>query len=167
MPVVEHVPWNNPPIPIPPAHVQEVHNLIKTKINTSVFEPSQASYRSLIFCVPKANGKLRIVINLWTLNSYSIKDSGLPPSLDPFVELFSGHSIYSGFNLLWGYDAQLIDVKSCDLTSFQTPLGLFWYYKISYIFTLDNIYIFYIQWVKKLPQCLCSLERLVLCEGLT
>ena len=27
--------------------------------------------------------------------------------------------------------------------------------------------IIYIQWVKKLPQCLCILKRLVLCEGLT
>ena len=44
MPVVEHVPWNDPPIPIPPAHVQEVCDLIKTKIDTGVFKPSQASY---------------------------------------------------------------------------------------------------------------------------
>ena len=127
MPVVEHIPWNDLPIPIPPAHVQEVCDLINTKINTGVFEPSQASYRSSIFCVPKANEKLWIVIDLQTLNSYSIKDSRLLPSLDPFIKPFSGHSIYSGFNLLWGYDAWLIDVKSRDLTSFQTPLGLFQY----------------------------------------
>ena len=40
MPVVKHIPWNDPPIPIPPAHVQEVCDLIKIKINTGVFESS-------------------------------------------------------------------------------------------------------------------------------
>jgi transposase InsO family protein len=127
MAVTDHVPWADPPIPIPPAHVEEVVDLIKTKIDSGVFEPSQASYRSSIFCVPKSNGKLRIVIDLRTLNSYSIKDAGLPPSLDPFVEPFSARSIYTGFDLLWGYDARLIDPRSRDLTSFQTPLGLFRY----------------------------------------
>jgi RNase H-like domain found in reverse transcriptase/Integrase zinc binding domain len=127
MPVIEHVPWADPQIPIPPAHVEEVVQLIQTKIDTGVYEPSQASYRSSIFCVPKTNGSLRIVIDLRTLNSVSIKDAGLPPSLDPFVEPFSARSIYSGFDLLWGYDARILDPRSRDLTSFQTPLGLYRY----------------------------------------
>jgi hypothetical protein len=44
MPVVEHVPWTNSHIPIPPALTDDVIALIRKKIKTGVFEPSQASY---------------------------------------------------------------------------------------------------------------------------
>ena len=127
IPVVEHAPWTDPQIPIPPALVDEVVQIIRTKIKIGVFEPSQGSYRSSMFCVPKADGKLRNVIDLRTLNSVSIKDAGLPPNLDAFVEPFSAHSIYSSFDLLSGYDARILHPKSRDLTSFQTPLGLLRY----------------------------------------
>ena len=112
IPVVEHVPWTDPQIPIPPALVDEVVEIIRTKIKIGVFEPSQGSYRSSMFCIPKADGKLRNVIDLRTLNSVSIKDAGLPPNLDIFVQPFSAHSIYSSFDLLSGYNARILHPKS-------------------------------------------------------
>ena len=72
MPVIEHVPWTDCQSPIPTPHVEEVVKLIQTKIDTGVFKPSQASYWSSIFCVPKNNGFFQIVINS-TLNSVSSK----------------------------------------------------------------------------------------------
>jgi transposase InsO family protein len=127
IPVVEHVPWADRPIPIPPALVSDIVDIIRTKLKIGVFEQSQGSYRSAMFCVPKSDGKLRNVIDLQSLNSITIKDAGLPPNLDAFVEPFSAHSIYSSFDLLSGYDARIIHPKSRDLTSFQTPLGLLRY----------------------------------------
>ena len=56
-----------------------------------------------------------------------IRDARLPPIIDNFIEPFSGHSVYSGFDLLSGYDARILHPKSCDLTTFQTPLGLLQY----------------------------------------
>ena len=127
IPVTEHIPWVNKPIPIPPALLPTVLENIKNKLASGVFEPSQGSYRSPMFFVKKKDGKLRHVIDLRTLNSITIRDAGLPPVIDAFLEPFAACSVYSSFDLLSGYDARILHPKSRDLTSFQTPLGLFRY----------------------------------------
>ena len=62
---------------------------VKNKITAGVLEPSQAAYRSSIFFVKKKDGKLQQVIDLRTLNSYAIRDAGLPPVIDAFIEPFA------------------------------------------------------------------------------
>jgi hypothetical protein len=67
---------------------------------------------------------LRIVHSLQPLNAVTIKDSGTPPILDEFVGPYSACSVYTIFNLFWGFDAQKVDPASRDLTAFMTPLRL-------------------------------------------
>ena len=93
-------------------------------MDAGVYEQSQSSYRHQWFVVPKKNGKLRIVHDCQPLNKVTIKDAGLPPNLEDFVELFAGFQCYTVFDLFWGFDARRIHPKSRDLTAFQTPLGL-------------------------------------------
>jgi hypothetical protein len=89
-----------------------------------VYEQSQASYRSKWFVVLKKNGKLRIVHDLQPLNRVSIRDAGMLPIVDDFVESFAGRQCYTVFDLFWGFDARKIHPKSRGLTAFMTPLGL-------------------------------------------
>jgi len=124
IPTIPHIPWNFKNIPIPPGIKEDVIKLLKDKIRAGVYEQSQASYRSRWFCVRKKNGKLRIVHDLQPLNAVTIKDSGLPPIVEDFVEPFAGHQCYTVLDLFWGFDGRKIDPKSRDLTSFITPLGL-------------------------------------------
>ena len=72
----------------------------------------------------KKTGKIRIVHDLQVLNGVTIRDAGLPPILDDFVEPFAGHQCYSVFDLYWGFDARKVHPTSRDLTAFLTPLGL-------------------------------------------
>ncbi|KIK32485.1 hypothetical protein CY34DRAFT_35460, partial [Suillus luteus UH-Slu-Lm8-n1] len=72
IPTVPHVPWEYKNIPIPPGICQKVIELLKSKINTRVYELSQSAYCSRWFCVLKKNGKLRLVHNLQLLNKISI-----------------------------------------------------------------------------------------------
>jgi len=74
--------------------------------------------------VQKKTGKLRIVHDLQPLNTVTIRDAGMLPIMDNFVEGFAGRQCYTVFNLFWGFDAQKIHPKSQDLTAFSTPLGL-------------------------------------------
>ena len=122
-PVVDHIPWVHRNIPIPPGIRDKVIALLREKIEAGVYEPSQASYRSKWFCVLKKNGSLRIVHDLQPLNAVSIRDAGIPPILDDFVEPFAGRAIYTVFDLYWGYDARKVDPASRDLTTFQSPIG--------------------------------------------
>ena len=122
-PIVDHIPWVHRNIPIPPGIRDKVIALLREKIEAGVYEPSQASYRSKWFCVLKKNGSLRIVHDLQPLNAVSIRDAGIPPILDDFVEPFAGRAIYTVFDLYWGYDARKVDPASRDLTTFQSPVG--------------------------------------------
>ena len=124
MPVVPHIPWTKPNIPIPPGIKERVVQLLREKIAAGLYEPSQASYRSKWFCVLKKNGKLRIVHDLQPLNEISIKTTGAPPILDDFVEPYAGRLCYTVFDLLSGFNARIITAISKDITSFLTPLGL-------------------------------------------
>ena len=123
MPVIEHEPWKDKNILLPPGFRDEILRLLKEKINAGVYEPAQSSYRSRWFCVPKKNGELRIVHDLQTLNEVSIMDSGVPPILDEFVESFAGRTIYTVLDMYWGFYARMVDPRSRDMTAFQTPLG--------------------------------------------
>ncbi|VDC02641.1 unnamed protein product [Peniophora sp. CBMAI 1063] len=123
IPTVPHIPWAHKNIPIPPGIEPQVIEMLRDKIRAGVYEPSQSSYRSRWFCVVKKNGKLRIVHDLQTLNGITIKDAGVPPDLDHFVEKYAGRACNSVFDLFWGFDARRLHPNSRDMTAFQTPLG--------------------------------------------
>ena len=65
-----------------------------------------------------------IVHDLQPLNKVTIRDAGLPPKVDEFVEDFAARKCYTVFDLFWGFDARKVHPTSRDMTSFQTPLGL-------------------------------------------
>ena len=104
--------------------MQKVLDVLKLKMEAGVYEQSQSSYRSRWFVVPKKNGKLRIVHDLQPLNKVTIRDAGMVPIIDDFVEGFAGRQCYTVFDLFWGFDARKIHPKSRGLTAFMTPLGL-------------------------------------------
>ena len=103
---------------------QKIVDLLRSKIESGVYEHCQSSYRSNWFCVPKKNGTLRIVHDLQPLNGVTIRDAGLPPILDDFVEACAGRQCYTVLDMQSGFDARKMDPTSRDLTAFQTPLGL-------------------------------------------
>ena len=57
IPLVPHRPWVLKNIPIPPGLYPKVCEIIKTKIDAGVYEPSNSSYRSRWFCVLKKDGE--------------------------------------------------------------------------------------------------------------
>ena len=125
IPTIAHTPWVHKNIPIPTGIMDEVIDLFKRKVAAGVYEPSDASYRSHWFCVKKKNGSLRIVHDLQPLNAVTICNAAVPPFVDQFVESMAAHACYSMLDIFVGYDHRTLDTASCDLTSFQTPLGAF------------------------------------------
>ena len=124
IPTIPHSPWEYKNIPIPPGIMPKVLEVLKLKIAAGVYEQSQSSYRSRWFVILKKNGKLRIVHDLQPLNKVTIRDAGLVPIIDDFVEGFAGRQCYTVFDLFWGFDARKIHPRSRGLTAFMTPLGL-------------------------------------------
>jgi transposase InsO family protein len=123
IPTIAHTPWAHKNIPIPTGLLDKVIDILKEKIAAGVYEPSDTSYRSRWFCVPKKNGSLRLVHDLQALNAVTIRNAAAPPFVDQFVEGIAGRSCFSMLDLLVGYDHRTLDISSRDLTSFQSPLG--------------------------------------------
>src|SRR5882724_7947281 len=125
IPTMEHIPWVEQNIPIPPGIYDEVIKILKEKIWVGVYERSNSAYRSMWFCILKKDGKsLRLVHDLQPLNAVTIKDSGVPPILESFSDSLGGHGCYTGLELFVAFDHRSLLVRSHDLTTFQTPLGL-------------------------------------------
>jgi len=125
IPTIEHTLWVHCQPPIPPGIRDEVINLIKSKIASGVYEASNSSYQSKWFCVTKKNGSLHIVHDLQPLNSVTIKDAASMPYVELFAEQSAGRAIYSMMDLFVGFDHHVLAEDSCNLTTFQTPLGTF------------------------------------------
>jgi len=103
--MVAHVPWVERPFRIPPAIYEEVCGMIKKKINTGVYEPSNSSYRSQWSCVIKKDGKsLRIMHSLEPLNRVTIAHSRLPPATEELAMHFAGRACGGILDLYVGYD---------------------------------------------------------------
>ena len=124
MPVIDHVPWQEKNIALPKGYYDKIIKLLKEKLEAGVYEKAQSSYRSRWFCVAKKNGDLRLVHDLQKLNKVSIRDSGVPPILDEFVEAYAGRSVYTVLDMYWGFHARMLHEASRDMTAFQTPLGV-------------------------------------------
>ena len=103
---------------------KEVCEIIKAKLASGVYEPSNAGYRTRWFCMLKKDGiVLRIVHSLEPLNKITIKHSAIPPIPDHMAEQFAGCACGALLDLYVGYDERLIAESSRDLTTFQTPFG--------------------------------------------
>jgi hypothetical protein len=121
-PLVPHTPWVVKNIPIPPGIYDEVCTLIRKKIDAGVFEPSNSSYRTKWFCVPKKGGRgYHLIHSLEPLNAVTICHSGVVPFPEHVVEKFAGRLCGAMFDLYVGYDECLIAESSWDYTTFQTP----------------------------------------------
>jgi hypothetical protein len=81
-------------------------------------------YNSRFFSVVKKNRKLRLVHDLQPLNAVTIWNSTVPPNLSEFVEEAAGCQIYTMLDMYLGFDGQKLDPRSCQMTAFQTPIGL-------------------------------------------
>lgn len=125
IPTIEHIPWADCQPPIPPSIRDEVIRLIKSKIASGVYEASNSSYQSKLFCIAKKNGSVRIVHDLQKLNSVTVKDAATMPYIELFAEQCAGRAIYTMMDLFVGFNHRALAEESRDITTFQTPLGTF------------------------------------------
>ncbi|KAK4699351.1 hypothetical protein P7C70_g6909, partial [Phenoliferia sp. Uapishka_3] len=123
IPVVPHTPWRQTALPIPLAAREKIIETFKSRMKEGLYERSTSAYSGRWFVVAKKDGKYRIVHDLQPLNAVTIRDAGLPPIMEDFVEDFTGRSCLGLMDILGGFDQRELADESRDLTTFQTPLG--------------------------------------------
>ncbi|MBW0535275.1 hypothetical protein O181_074990 [Austropuccinia psidii MF-1] len=118
IPVIPHTTWQKKPIPIPNPIKPQFIEFVREMIRTGLYEQSTCSYTSPVFCVSKSNGKLIIVYDSQDLDKVTIKDSGLPPHIEEFVDGFSGIACYGLSDIMGGYNERELEISTRPATTF-------------------------------------------------
>ena len=93
IPIITHTPWVQRNIPIPLGIYDQVCNIIRTKMDTGVYEHSNSLYHSCWFCVVKKEADaIRPVHSLEPLNAIMIQHSSITPFTKQIAEQFAGHA---------------------------------------------------------------------------
>ena len=122
---IPHTPWQQQNIRLPKAMQEVATKHVKEKLANGILEFSQGPYRSRYFLVKKKNpGEYRFINDVQLLNGVTIRDSGMPPSVNEFSEDFAGYPITSSADYYSGFNQIGLDILSRDLTAFLTELGL-------------------------------------------
>jgi hypothetical protein len=123
IPTIPHEPWQIRPILIPAAIRGAFMELVKERVRTGLYEQTNSSYSSPIFAVLKQDKtSLRIVHNLQRLNSVTIRDAGLPPRIEEFIDTMVGRTCYGLVDIMGGYDQQELHPSSRPMTAFDVIL---------------------------------------------
>ena len=122
---VPHDPWQQTNLRLPKAMQEMANEIIRKNLAAGNYEFSQGPYRGRYFLVEKKQaGTFRLVNDIQPLNAVTIRDSGMPPSVDEFSEDFAGYPITSSIDYYSGYYQIPLADTSRDLTAFATLFGL-------------------------------------------
>ena len=94
------------------------------KVKMGILEPSNAPYQNRWFIVQKKNGTLLAIQVLQSENKVIIRNVGIGPNINEFVEAFVGRSIYSIRDMHSEYDQFQLSLDGRDITTMQTLVKL-------------------------------------------
>ena len=109
-----------------PIKHQACKEFIKEHIKTGKISPSKSSQAAPFFFVKKKEaGKLHPCQDYQYLNSHIIKNAYPLPPISNLIDKLQGLSIFTKFDVQWGYNNILIKPEDRWKAAFTTPLGLF------------------------------------------
>ena len=99
--------------------------MLRERLKRGVLEKCSGLYRNPWFLVLKKTPDIYRLINAaMKMNSVTLRDTNLPPSVDEFSEEFTGCRCTSLIDFFSGYDQLTLHPKSRDMTAFDSPLRL-------------------------------------------
>ncbi|CAB4036728.1 Retrovirus-related Pol poly, partial [Paramuricea clavata] len=103
---------------------------------------------SSLVAVPKANGEVRVCVDMRRANEAVIRERHPIPTLEETVQALNGATVFSKLDLRWGYHQIELHPDSRGLTTFSTPQGLKRYKRLIFgLSSASEMYQFVIQQV--------------------
>ena len=122
---IKHKAWQSPLFPVPKALIPTVVEMIRERLDSGVLEYCQGPYRNSWFLVSKKEKKkYRLINGVIKMNTVTVRDTNVPPTVDEFSEEFAGCQVASLIDFFSGYDQVELDERCRDMTAMMTPLGL-------------------------------------------
>jgi len=104
---------------------EEVHEFVKDQLRKGYIRPSKSPQISLIFFVPKKDGKKRMVQDYRYLNSWTIKNNYLLPLILDLIDSIGKKKVFTKMDLRWGYNNVRIKEGDEWKAVFSMPEGSF------------------------------------------
>ena len=112
-------------LPLTQEEKNEMHKFVAKHLERGTIHESWSPYAVNFFFVKKKDGKLRPVQNYRPLNKYTKKNRNVSPLIPQMIDWLSGCTLFTKFDVHWGYNN--IRIKEGDewKAAFLTNKGLF------------------------------------------
>ena len=112
-------------LPLTQQEIEEVHKFVADHLSRGTIRESWSPYAANFFFVKKKDGKLRPVQDYQPLNKWTKKNQNVSPLIPQTIDRLSECTLFTKFDIRWGYNN--IRIKEGDewKAAFLTPEGLF------------------------------------------
>ena len=112
-------------LPLTQEEIAEAKTFVEEHLWQNTIRPSWSPYAANFFFVKKKDGKLRPVQDYRPLNKWTKKNRNVSPLIPSVVDRLAGCTLFTKFDIRWGYNN--IHIKPGDKwkAAFLTPEGLF------------------------------------------
>ncbi len=112
-------------LPLTQKEIEECHSFVEEHLRRGTIRESKSPYAANFFFVKKKDGKLRPVQDYRPLNKWTVRNRNVSPLIPQVIDRLAGCTLFTKFDVRWGYNN--IRIKKGDewKAAFLTPEGLF------------------------------------------
>ena len=111
--------------PLSQVELQELQKFVDEHLKRGTIRPSKSPYAASFFFIKKKNGKLCPVQDDRPINEWTIKNKYPLPLIPQLIDRLRGCSLYTKFDVRWGYNNVRIKDGDQWKAAFITNQGLF------------------------------------------
>lgn len=115
---------------IPPAHYQQLREVLSEMEMKGIIRKSISEYASPLVMVWKKSGDMRICTDFRWLNAKTVKDAHPLPHQSDCLAALGGNALFSTMDLTSGFYNIPLHESDKHYTAFTTPLGLYEYNRL-------------------------------------
>jgi reverse transcriptase-like protein len=112
-------------LPLKQDEIVEAHKFIAEHLKRETICKSWSPYITNFFFVKKKDGKLRPVQDYQSINKWTKRNRNVSPLIPQTIDRLSGCTLFTKFNVHWGYNNIRIKPGDKWKAAFLTPEGLF------------------------------------------
>jgi RNase H-like domain found in reverse transcriptase/Reverse transcriptase (RNA-dependent DNA polymerase) len=112
-------------IPLCQAELGVLQKFIKEHLMRGTIRPSKSPYKSRFFFIKKKDGNLRAIQDYRPVNEWTIQNAYPLPLIPELIDRLNGCSLYTKFDIRWGYNNVRIKEGDEWKAAFITNEGLF------------------------------------------
>jgi hypothetical protein len=112
-------------LPLTQEEIAEARKFVKEHLERKTIQPSWSPYAANFFFMKKKDGKLWPVQDYHLVNKWTKKNHNVSPLIPSIIDWLAGCTLFTKFDIWWGYNN--IRIKPGDewKAAFLTPEGLF------------------------------------------